>query len=525
LLFLDFTGGIHRYAGWMAKIQFLPAALALNVIVVAVLLLLTLLLGRIYCSVICPLGIFQDIIARIGRRGKKRPYSYSKELKWLRYPILAVFIIALIAGVGSLVALLAPYSSWGRIVSNLLQPFYIWGSNLLAEIEYEYDSYIFATADVWIRSLPTFIIAVVSAVVIGILAWRNGRTYCNSVCPVGTFLSFFARFSVFRVMFDTDKCKKCSKCSTHCKAACIDYKNMTVDHSRCVVCGDCLGQCDFNALHYTLALGKKAPEATDTPASAGERRSHTSGTKDTPITGVQGGQDKMHDEQGKTQGKEQDKATEQGKQGIDGGRRAFLVGAATMVSASALAQAKKEVEGGFANLTKKESPKRQTPITPPGSISASNMAHHCTGCQLCVSACPNQVLRPSSGLFTMMQPVMGYDHGFCRPECTRCSQVCPAGAIHPISKAEKSSIQIGHAVWVKENCLPVSEGVSCGNCSRHCPTGAIQLVPYERGEDDEVDVPAVNTAMCIGCGACEYVCPSRPFAAIYVEGHEAHKTI
>ena len=132
LLFLDFTGTLHGWFGWLAKIQFLPAVLALNVGVVLLLILLTLVFGRIYCSVICPLGVFQDVIARFGRKGKKLPYSYSPALSWLRYGVLAVFVAALVAGVGSFVALLAPYSAYGRIANSLLQPLWMWGNNLLA---------------------------------------------------------------------------------------------------------------------------------------------------------------------------------------------------------------------------------------------------------------------------------------------------------------------------------------------------------------------------------------------------------
>lgn len=123
LLFLDFTGTLHGWFGWLAKIQFLPAVLALNVGVILFLVILTLVCGRIYCSVICPLGVFQDILAWLGRQPKKRrklPYSYSPALSWLRYGVLGVFIIALIAGIGSLAALLAPYSAYGRIANNLI---------------------------------------------------------------------------------------------------------------------------------------------------------------------------------------------------------------------------------------------------------------------------------------------------------------------------------------------------------------------------------------------------------------------
>ena len=127
------------------------------------------------------------------------------------------------------------------------------------------------------------------------------------------------------------------------------------------------------------------------------------------------------------------------------------------------------MDGGLAEIEDKVAPERQTPLTPPGSLSFDHFAQHCTGCQLCVSDCPNQVLRPSSDLMHLMLPVMSYERGHCRPECTRCSEVCPAGAIKLIDKVEKSSIQIGHAVWIKKNCVPITDEVSCGNCARHCP--------------------------------------------------------
>jgi len=135
----------------------------------------------------------------------------------------------------------------------------------------------------------------------------------------------------------------------------------------------------------------------------------------------------------------------------------------------------------------------------------------------------------------MLQPQSSYERGFCRPECTECSDVCPAGAIRPISVEEKSSIQIGHAVWIKKNCLSVTDGVSCGKCASVCPVGAIQMVKItcdqcvmkcdENGNKRCAMIPVVNEERCIGCGACENLCPSRPFSAIYVEGHEVHKNI
>ena len=472
LLFLDFTGTAHHWLGWMAKIQFLPAVLALNVVVIVALVLLTLVFGRIYCSVICPLGVFQDILARLRR--KKNKYSYSKEVKWLRYPVLVLFVIALVAGAGSVFQLLAPYSSYGRIATTIFQPLWMMGNNVLGTIAERADSYAFYTVDVWMKSLPVLIIALVTLVVLLVLAWRGGRTYCNTICPVGTILSFLARYSFLKIRFDADKCKNCSMCSKNCKAACIDYKTHTVDYSRCVVCGNCIDKCKFGALYYD------------------NKRIHQKA---------------------------------KGEEGVDASKRSFLV-ATALASTAALAQKKEKLmDGGLAELEDKVAPERQTPLTPPGSQTFQHFAQHCTGCQLCVSECPNDVLRPSTDLMHLMLPEMSYERGHCRPECTRCSEVCPAGAILRVDKPDKSSIQIGHAVWIKKNCVVLTDEVECGNCARHCSAGAIEMVPLDPDNEESPMVPAINDAACIGCGACEYVCPSRPFSAIYVEGHEVHKHI
>ena len=469
LLFLDFTGTAHHWLDWMAKIQFLPAVMALNVVVIVALVLLTLVFGRIYCSVICPLGVFQDVLARFRR--KKNKYSYSKEVRWLRYPVLVLFIIALVAGVGIIFQLLAPYSSYGRIATMIFQPIWMLGNNVLGTIAERADSYAFYTVDVWMKSLPVLILAVVTLVILFVLAWRGGRTYCNTICPVGTILSFLARFSILKIRFDEDKCKNCSMCSKNCKAACIDYKTHTVDYSRCVVCGNCIDKCKFGALKYSFSPTAKKNDS------------------------------------------------------VDASKRSFLI-AGALASTAALAQKKEKLmDGGLAELEDKVTPERQTPLTPPGSRSFQNFADHCTGCQLCVSECPNDVLRPSTDLMHFMLPSMSYEKGYCRPECTRCSDVCPAGAIKPLDDVEKSSIQIGHAVWIKKNCVALTDEVECGNCARHCPSGAIEMVQLDPNDEESPMVPAINEAACIGCGACEYVCPSRPFSAIYVEGHEVHKKI
>ena len=477
-LFVDFTGTARHLFSWMAKLQALEAILALNVAVMVGLAVLTLVFGRIYCSVICPLGIMQDVFGWLGKKVKKNRYTYSKEVKWLRYPLLIVFIIALLAGIGTLFQLLAPYSAFGRIATNLLQPVWLAGNNVLASIAEYYDSYAFYHTNIWLRALPSLVISIVTLVILAVLAWRNGRTYCNTICPVGTFLSFFSRFSFLKIHFDVEKCKNCSLCTKNCKASCIDFKTHSVDATRCVVCGDCIESCKFGALSYSRK-------------SRGSRNSRNTGDSSSEVEG----------------------------------RRTFLLSSALLTTAAIAQKKDKLMDGGLAEIQDKVAPERQTPIAPPGSGSRANLEQHCTGCQLCISECPNEVLRPSDDLWHLMMPVMSYERGYCRPECNRCSQICPAGAIKPITVEDKASTQIGHAVFIKKNCVVLRDEVECGNCASHCPTGAIEMVPSDPNDEESPYIPAVNEARCIGCGACENLCPARPHSAIYVEGHEQHKEI
>ena len=480
-LLLDVSGVAHRFLGWMARIQLLPAVMALNFGVIAFLVVLTLVFGRVYCSVICPLGVFQDGISRLGNIGRKQPYRYRKELKWLRYGIWVLFVIALVTGLQCLVAFLAPYSAYGRMVESLLQPVWLWGNNLLASISQRAGSYAFYSREVWLRSLPTLIVAAVTLVVLVVLAWRGGRTYCNAVCPVGTTLSFFSRFALLRPVIDASKCRNCRKCEHGCKAQCIDIDSHSIDYSRCVDCFNCIGECKFDALSYRPVWGRKKASPK---ASEGSKEGEAPKADDS----------------------------------LRASRRAFLGATALFAGTSALkAQGAKKVDGGFAQLLPKQAHSREVPLTPPGSASVKDFYRRCTACQLCVAQCPNNVLRPSSDPEHFMQPCMSYERGFCRPECTRCSQLCPSGAIKPIGKEEKTQYRIGVAQIDRDLCLQSRGEGPCGKCVQACPSGAVSFV-----NKDGVRIPVVAEEVCIGCGACEYLCPVRPISAITVNGRNTH---
>ena len=487
LLFVDVNGYAAAHWGWMAKIQLVPALLALNLGVVAVLALCTLLFGRVYCSIVCPLGVYQDFInslrGRIGKKKKrKNRFRFKPENTKLRYGFFSVFVVLLVLGLLGVVAnsfagMLDPYSSFGRIMGQLIVPGARAGIGTVAQ-NVAADGYFFLDS-VPLPSPLSFAVmavAVVSLLVVTVMAWRGGRDYCNTVCPVGSVLGFISRYALLRINIDTDKCNGCGKCGRNCKASCIDTKNHEIDLSRCVVCMDCIGNCSQNAISFSR-VKKVSSRYENAP---------------------------------------------------DKGRRLFLAASAFVAGSAAMKAADKTTDGGLEPLQKKHSHSGILRAVPAGSASLEHLSSVCTACQLCVSACPNGVLKPTADFEGFMQPHMVFTQGYCRPDCTVCSDVCPAGAIKPISVEEKAVTKIGTAHVDASICISASQGVDCGSCSRHCPAGAITMV----GLPDGNLRPVVDEGACIGCGSCEYHCPvgnvvglGSKTAAIYVEGIEQHRKI
>ena len=495
----------------MAQIQFVPAVLSVSLGVLAAVLLATFLAGRAYCSVVCPLGIWQDLVSALAGRLRKNRFAYAPPLWWLRLTVLAAFVLLLLLGLSSLAAFLDPYSVWGRFAAHVLSPLWRLGNNGLASAAAQMDSYAFSASDISLKGLGALVSAVLVVAVVSVLAWQRGRLWCSAVCPVGTLLSFVSRFAVLRPRIDAGTCVKCGLCEKACAASCIDASAGTVDAGRCIDCMACLPVCRKGAIRFGAG-----PLAPDAPASGTSANVKDEPSQETAPSAAEGASGAAASEKS---------AAVPGP--ADASRRAFVATALAALGSAAMEGevSAKESDGGLAPLKKRRSPKRETPVLPPGAVSASNLARHCTGCQLCVVNCPNDVLRPSKDFKRWMQPEMAFENGRCRPECTTCSSLCPTGAIRPIRRSEKASIQIGHAVWDRALCLASQGTAACGNCARHCPVGAILMGAMDPSRPDSPRVPMVDAERCIGCGTCEHLCPVRPVSAIHVEGHEVHRAV
>lgn len=472
LMFTVVEARIAQWLGWATKIEIMPLALAGAGATLAFWFAATLLLGRVYCSWMCPMGAVQDCFARLRHLTRKQqmhhPYHWHVGHNRFRYAWLAVVAATGVAGFPILLSVFDPYSAYGRVASELLLPAVEW----------------FGGERVIVSSCVAFGLAALTLAAVGVFSYRRGRIVCNTVCPVGSALSVLSRYSLFHFDIDTDVCVNCRKCERVCKSECINMADHVVDGSRCVACFNCVDACDHNAIRYTFRRKKLSLPLMQPVNMASASPSVKAETAETV------------------------------KMKVD--RRQFLATGLIVAAApvmNAVGKGEKRIKA-ISNAGKPLAVQRA--VAPPGRRSMAEYLERCTGCGLCVARCPGKVLRPSTnelGWLNMLHPIMDYDKSYCRYNCTRCSDVCPTGALQPLSVEEKHIFIIGHARVEAANCI------GCGLCANRCPRNAIEMVARPKGSGKgSWMIAQVNTAQCIGCGACQYICPATPQKAIGVDG-------
>ena len=177
---------LRRLGMKLTSLQFIPALLSVSMGVVVGILVLTLLFGRIYCSTLCPLGTMQDGVNWLHKRRDKKAtlrFGFHKPNKWLRYGVLLVSVGFIAAGVGVGVALIDPYSIFGRIIYQGFRPIVQAINNVFAVFMGDW----FGREPITVSWL-SFVVALVMMLLIGALAWLKGRRYCTAWCPVVTLL-------------------------------------------------------------------------------------------------------------------------------------------------------------------------------------------------------------------------------------------------------------------------------------------------------------------------------------------------
>lgn len=195
-------------------------------------------------------------------------------------------------------------------------------------------------------------------------------------------------------------------------------------------------------------------------------------------------------------------------------RREALKGVAVLAVAETV---EKTTDGGYAAVSLPGVPARPAPVLPPGAVDRSEFNLKCVACGLCIANCKGNCLSTSTNLKRFGQPEMDFRRGHCLLGCNySCGHVCPTGAINWIPRLERKNVHMGHAIWKKDLCIRTTDGVQCTACSRKCPVGAIHIVE---------GFPVVDKTVCIGCGACEHVCPARPMPAIFVKGFERQRLV
>ncbi|HEX3020569.1 MAG TPA: 4Fe-4S binding protein [Chitinispirillaceae bacterium] len=419
---------------------------------------LTIILGRFFCGYICPLGALIDFsdhfFIRKSRNNSRRPPIYLHRLK---YVLLYIVLVCAIFGV-LFPLFMDPISLLTRIMTLCIAPAL---SNLGSSgksIWLTINNFLNKNGSVnniqIIDPSYSFFAVFFLAIIIAGGLWDR-RFWCQYVCPSGAFFAFLSRFSIFRRQVSTSSCNNCRLCSTYqCPTRAIDFKNHSITStSECLLCGLC-----SNNKRSCSRLVIAAPVKKETT-------------------------------------------------GVDIHRRHLLAGITAGVITVPLLKTGIPSESLEPEL-----------IRPPGSTPEPDFLSRCIACGECMKVCPNHALGPCGfldGIGRIGTPKLIAQKGFCKDNCIACSNVCPTGALFPVSAEDKPFVKVGTAIVDTSKCLSWRGIRRCMVCESVCPYNAITL--EEVGlESEPKSGPMVNMDLCMGCGKCEKYCPVSTNAAIHI---------
>ncbi len=457
----------------------------------------TILLGRVFCGWLCPLGTLHAIVSRLTRgwRARHAPQRWSR-WQLAKYYVLAAMLVLALLGVPWLV-LVDPIVILYRTTATAIIPGAQWMIEDGAAAVYQADPaigdwrltnlteppYRWLRDNVFVTTRQSFLgSGLILAFLLLILTLNvlRPRFWCRYICPLGGLLGLLAWRPWLRRETSAEACNQCDLCGLRCPAAATSTPGAGWKPQECLGCLNCTESCTAAGLKFRFRPPWRAAPLVDGYA---------------------------------------------GIESIDLRRRELLSAAAAGVVGAVVLRTTPQARGRTFHPDL---------IRPPGARAEADFLERCTACGLCMKICPTGGLQPTlhqAGLAGLWTPRLVPTIGYCDYECNRCGQVCPTGAIVPTPPAAKQSLRIGLAMFDTSRCLPYALGRNCMVCEEHCPVPrkAIYFREVELPADDgqqprTVLEPHVDPERCIGCGICEYVCPfkDRPAIRVTSAGESRH---
>jgi polyferredoxin len=443
-----------------------------------VILIPTLFLGRFFCGWICPLGTLNHFVSHLRKPGKQRLES-NRYKRWqrLKYYLLIALLVAAVFGSGFF-GTMDPISLTVRSLGLSILPGMNYGLHALCDLLYRSGIRpLKFTADAldfigqWTllsfrqpHFAQGFFLGLIFVTVL-VLNLRFTRFWCRALCPLGALLGALSRWSILGLVKRESQCEECNRCLLNCQGGDDPIPGAQWHKAECHLCLNCTADCPEAGLEFRWFPGR----ANTVEGPNLERR------------------------------------------------KALGALAAGAVAIPML----RSSSGSDPRL-----------IRPPGALEEKGFLERCIRCGECMKVCPNTALHPAlveGGFEGLWTPLLVARIGYCEPGCVLCGQVCPTGAIWRITAKEKGwssdggkSVRIGTAFYDRGRCLPWSMATECIVCEEWCPTSpkAIYLRPAEvtdaAGAVKQVRQPYLDPERCVGCGACEYACPVKDRAAVYV---------